>query len=47
MGNYYNGGPKIFLWLGWAQITKKVPHTQPRPLQPPSKPALATEKMGS
>jgi hypothetical protein len=31
-------------WLRWVQMTKKVPHTQPRPSQPPSKPALATEK---
>jgi hypothetical protein len=34
------------LWLGWAQMTKKVPHAQPRPSQPPSKSVLATEKMG-
>jgi hypothetical protein len=34
-------------WLGWAKMTKKVPHTQPRLSQPPSKPVLATEKMGS
>jgi hypothetical protein len=32
--------------LGWAQMTKKVPHTQPRPSQPPSKSLLATEKNG-
>jgi hypothetical protein len=31
---------------GWAQMTKKVPHTQPRPSQPHSKPVLATEKNG-
>jgi hypothetical protein len=33
-------------WLVWAQMTKKVPHTQPRPSQPPSKPVLATGKNG-
>jgi hypothetical protein len=36
--------PKWVLWLGWAQMTKKVPHTQPRPSQQPSKSVLATEK---
>jgi hypothetical protein len=35
----------LLIWLGWAYLTKKVPHTAtPRPSQPHSKPAVAREK---
>jgi hypothetical protein len=43
---FFGKGSKWDLWLGWAQMTKKVPHTQPRPSQPPLKSLLATEKNG-
>jgi hypothetical protein len=36
-----------YVWLGWAQMTKKMQSPQPRPSQPPLNSVLDTEKVGS